>query len=368
MSEKKRNKLVISELSSVDLTKRGANQDSHICLYKSAAESPPAESPDTLTPEDVSIVKRLFNLFSAAFKPLSDAEKSAENVAKDARSFSAVSAEREVNENLWRYTDALMTSFRSVVEDTELDTEQRQALLLESLGQFTATMTGFIPALAGVVKSAGEDPGTPETDTINKGDDEMNFKDIDATTLSEQDKQDIIELAKKCGMEVPTPAPATEPAPAPATEPPAVEKSAADPALLAAIEELKKSNAALLEREEKREMLEVAKKYAAPLGKKEDELVDTLLALKKSGEANYNAYVAVLEEQVAFVNKSGLFSEIGKSGSNPVVTYGDVDDAFAKSEAIAKNLMQEKGISYEEALSEAWRNNPDLADLCASMS
>ena len=360
MSEKtgKGNKLTIDKLTSVDLVKRGANPDADICLFKSAnGEEPaaPTAEPDTIALEDVPLAKRLLDLVKSAFKPITEDEPTAEPVEKDARSFAAVSAERDINENLWRYTDALMTSFRSVVEDTALDATQRQTMLLESLEQFTETMKGFIPALSGIAKSAGEE--TPETDTINKGDDEMNFKDIDATTLSEQDKQDIIELAKKCGMEVPTPAPATEP--------PAVEKSAADPDLLAAIDELRKSNAALLEREAKREMMEVAKKYASPLGKKEDELVGTLLALKKSGEANYNAYVAVLEEQVAFVNKSGLFTEIGKSGSNPV-TFGDADEAAQQIETLAKSISAEKGISITEARIEAYDRNPELADLCAS--
>ena len=365
MSEKtgKGNKLHIEKLTSVDLVKRGANPDADICLFKSAeGEEPtaPTADPDNLSPEDVSLAKRLIELVKSTFKPMTENEPPAEPVEKDARSFAAVSAEREMNENLWRYNDALMTSFRSVVEDTALDATQRQTMLLESLEQFTDAMKSFIPALSGIAKTAGEEtPETPETEpeTIDKGDDEMNFKDIDATTLSEQDKQDIIELAKKCGMEVPTPAPATEP--------PAVEKSAADPDLLAAIDELRKSNAALLEREAKREMMEVAKKYAAPLGKKEDELVGTLLALKKSGEANYNAYVAVLEEQVAFVNKSGLFSEIGKSGSNPV-TFGDADEAAQQIETLAKSMSEKEGISLAEARIKAYDQNPQLADLCAA--
>ena len=364
MSEKtgKGNKLTIGKLTSVDLVKRGANPDADICLFKSAnGEEPtaPAAEPDNLSPEDISLAKRLFSFIKSTFMPITENEPTAEPVAKDARSFSAVSAEREVNENLWRYSDALMTSFRSVVEDTTLDATQRQTMLLESLEQFTEAMKGFIPAFAGIAKTAGEEPPeTPETEpeTIDKGDDEMNFANIDTSALNEQEKATLAILAKKCNIEGAPEAPAEPTAPV-------VEKSA-DPALLAVIEELKKSNAALLEKEEKREMLGVAKKYEV-LGKNADELADTLLNLKKSGEANYNVVIGMLDEQVTHLEKSGLFTEIGKSGSNPV-TFGDADEAAQQIETLAKSISAEKGISVAEARIEAYEQNPQLADLCAS--
>lgn len=368
MSEKT-NQLFIDTLTSVDLCEQGANPDSDICLFKSAtgATAPTAENTDTLSAEDVSVAKRFLNLLSALFKPMTEGEQNAEPVAKDARSFGTVSAEREVNENLWRYTDALMTSFRSIVEDTELDATQRQAMLLESLGQFSDTMQGLIPALSGIAKSTGDEKppdttATPETDNIIKGDDEMNFANIDTSALNEQEKADLARLAKKCNIEGAPEVPAE-----PVTETPAVEKSAASPELtaaLAAIEDLKKSNAALLEAQAKREMLEVAKKYATVLGKKEDELVDTLLGLKKVGEEVYKTYIGALDEQVELVNKSGLFAEFGKSGSNPV-TFGDADEAAQQVETLAKSICEKEGISLAEARIKVYEQNPQLADICA---
>lgn len=369
MSEKtgKGNKLTIDKLTSVDLVKRGANPDADICLFKSAGgEEPtaPAAEPDNLSPEDISVAKRLFSFIKSTFMPMTENEPTAEPVAKDARSFSAVSAEREVNENLWRYTDALMTSFRSVMEDTEMDAAQRQTMLLESLEQFTETMKGFIPALSGIAKSAGEEPPEPpetEPETIDKGDDEMNFANIDMSALNEQEKATLAILAKKCNIEGAPEAPAE-------TAEPVVEKSATDPALAAAlaeVETLKKSISNIVAAQEKNNELEVAKKYANPLGKKAEELAETLLALKKSGEANYNAFVTVLDEQLAIVNKSGLFTEIGKSGSNPV-TFGDADEAAQQIETLAKSISAEEGCSMTDAIIKAYDRNPELADLCAS--
>ena len=203
MSEKtgKGNKLTIDKLTSVDLVKRGANPDADICLFKSAnGEEPaaPTAEPDTIVPEDAPLAKRLLDLFKSAFKPNTEDEPTAEPVTKDARSFSAVSAEREVNENLWKYNDALMTSFRSVIEDTALDATQRQTMLLESLEQFNDAMKGFSPALAGIAKTAGEEtPEPPETEpeTIDKGDDEMNFANIDMSALNEQEKATLAILS-----------------------------------------------------------------------------------------------------------------------------------------------------------------------------
>ena len=369
MSEKtgKGNKLHIEKLTSVDLVNRGANPDADICLFKSAeGEEPtaPTAEPDNLSPEDVSLAKRLIELVKSTFKPMTENEPPAEPVEKDARSFAAVSAEREMNEDLWRYNDALMTSFRSVVEDTALDATQRQTMLLESLEQFTDAMKSFIPALSGIAKTAGEEsPETPETEpeTIDKGDDEMNFANIDTSALNEQEKNQFAVLAKKCNIEGAPEVPAEE------TAAPTVEKSATDPALAAALAELetlKKSYSDIIAAQAKKDEIEVAKKYEV-LGKKPEELADTLLTLKKSGEANYNAFVAVLDDQLALVNKSGLFSEIGKSGSNPV-TFGDADEAAQQIETLAKSMSEKEGISLAEARIKAYDQNPQLADLCAA--
>ena len=106
---------------------------------------------------------------------------------------------------------------------------------------------------------------------------------------------------------------------------------------------------------EMKEMTEVAKKYA-PLGKKEDELAQTLYDMKKSNEANYNAYIAILDESLGIVEKSGIFAEIGKSAGNGKPAGG----AVAKAEAKAKEIMKSApDMSYSEAIAKAWED-PDL--------
>ena len=107
-----------------------------------------------------------------------------------------------------------------------------------------------------------------------------------------------------------------------------------------------------------REMVEVAKKYA-PLGKNETELAQTLYEMKKSNEANYNAYIAVLDESLGIVEKSGIFAEIGKSAPGGSSANG----AVAKAEAKAKEIMKaDPTISHTEAIAKAWSDPVLMAE------
>lgn len=144
--------------------------------------------------------------------------------------------------------------------------------------------------------------------------------------------------------------------PAPAVQTPAVEQpveKSTSPELTAALEQL----ADLKKSIEMKEFTEIAKKYAS-LGKKEDELAQTLYAMKKSNEDNYNAYVKVLDESLDLVNKSGLFAEIGKSATAPAA-----NGAVAKAEAKAAEIMKaDPSINYTTALAKAWEDPALMAE------
>ena len=84
-----------------------------------------------------------------------------------------------------------------------------------------------------------------------------------------------------------------------------------------------------------------------------------LKSLRATGGTAYNDMIAVLDATVEAVNKSGVFSEVGKSGHGSV----HVSDAEGKIEGIAKSSMQkEPSMSYTDALAKAWEDNPDLMD------
>ena len=126
------------------------------------------------------------------------------------------------------------------------------------------------------------------------------------------------------------------------------------PEVKAALEELQTLKKSM----EMKEMTEVAKKYA-PLGKKEDELAQTLYDMKKSNEANYNAYISILDESLALVEKSGIFSEIGKSSSG----YSAASGAEAKVEAKAQEIMKSNpSMDHTTAIAKAWEDPALMAE------
>lgn len=347
----KANKLKINELTSVDLVKRGANPDADICLFKSAegAEVPPAD--------DKSIAKRLFDALKSTFAPFLEEEAAAEDsVKKDARTFAQIKAANDMEDVQWKYTRAFNESINSILTDGDLDAAQKSEKLQETLVQFTTTMQSIFPALLGITKSADEH--REDDNSIVKGDDVMKFENVNLEAMTAEEKATFTELAKKYAVEAPAD-------PAATVETPVVEKGAPASAeeneilkkALGKYEALEKNFQVLVEKQEKNAMLDVAKKYA-PLGEKPEELAETLYNLKKSGETNYDALIKVLDKNLDLVNKSGLFTEIGKSGHGDVSAAGG---AYAKAESIAKGFMKENpGLTYNEAMVKAWESDPAL--------
>lgn len=131
-------------------------------------------------------------------------------------------------------------------------------------------------------------------------------------------------------------------------------KKSATPEMTAALERLEKLEKSI----EMKEFSEIAKKYA-PLGEKEDELADTLYAMKKSSPESYDAYIKVLDKSLGLVEKSGIFAEIGKSASGSTAG-GSVE---AKAEAKAREIMKsDASIGYTEAIAKAWEDPALMAE------
>ncbi len=113
------------------------------------------------------------------------------------------------------------------------------------------------------------------------------------------------------------------------------------------IEELRKS----LEMER---LISVAKKYEV-IGKKADELANKLYELKKAGGTVFDDYVALLDENLNTVEKSGLFNEIGKN------TSGFSGAAEKIGIAAAEIQKSANSVSASSAIVKAWEDNPELA-------
>lgn len=104
---------------------------------------------------------------------------------------------------------------------------------------------------------------------------------------------------------------------------------------------------------EDRELQSVAKKYEI-LGKKPEELAKTLKTLKAAGGTAYEDMISVLDQSLAAVEKSGAFSEIGKSGSG-------TPDAWAQIEKHADEILKAAPtVTRAQAIDKACDQHPEL--------
>lgn len=129
-------------------------------------------------------------------------------------------------------------------------------------------------------------------------------------------------------------------------------RKSADPQLAKALEKLETLEKSLA----MKEFTEIAKKYA-PLGEDENELAQTLYDMKKSNEANYDAYIGILDKSLGLIEKSGIFTEIGKSSG----AYGMANGTVGKVEAIADEIQKSNAdLTRAQAIAKAWEDHPEL--------
>ena len=303
---------------------------------------------------------------------------------------------RRIYDEMWDVCYALQSALCSILNDEDLDGTSTAAAMQESLDQFYAVAKDSIGKWAGgkpaeivkmdsqvsetdlaVMKSAAErlneimekagkagggkkekeeKPKEDGRDKDNQEGEEEEMK-IDKSRLTEAEKAFLESIEKRYGTGEEAPAQESGAAGQGADSSPAsdaagqgesswdsvsksgnaAEGNAQDdiykgihPAVRAELEGLKKFREAA----EEKELAEVAKKYAI-IGKKEDELVPLFKSLRSVGGTAYNDMIAVLDQTVEAVEKSGVFSEIGKSGHGGSADGG----AWAEAETKAVELM-----------------------------
>lgn len=186
----------------------------------------------------------------------------------------------------------------------------------------------------------------------------MSAYKIDKTRFDENDLKDWERLVAK-GMVQVDPADGTDHLEDnPAT--PVVEKSEPTEVQLPDfVKDAIAKSEAFIEEQQKKEQIELAKKYDI-LGQKPEELGPQLYELKKSDEAMYNTVIKTLDGQLALIEKSPLFAEIGKSGHSSS-NYNGLHGAEAKADAKAQELMKaDPNMTYDAAIAKAWED-PQIA-------
>lgn len=407
------------KITKVDFVDEGANPDSHIMLYKSRADTgKPAENGEE---GNSNILKRLVAVIAKAIgMKESEFDEAIEEIQKgDSESFDERYIKvknRKIADEIWDVCFALQSSLCSILNDDDLDSTQTSGAMLESLDEFYGVVKDAITQWSSgnennivrkneeiteaeleVMKSAQE----RLTETIEKsvvirektaknmeqqkGDKEMALVDIDKSKLTSAERAFLEDIEKrygtnpvagqddtgnetgekenatvtKSGSELQAKNPVSVAEPVEHTPEPLDGDNiykGLHPAVVAEMAELKKFKEAA----EERELAEVAKKYAI-IGKKPEELVPMFKNLRAAGGTAYNDMIAVLDQAVETAEKSGAFSEIGKS------SHGETAEgaAWAEAEAKANDLMKSKtGLTKAQAIDEVLMANPELAEKC----
>ena len=406
-------KLKNLKITKVDFVDDGANPEAHIRLFKSKdGVEPPHDEGAEKKPN---IWKRLITAITKAAgseTDTSELESVIDDIQKSSESFGERIAEvknRKIADEIWDICYALQSSLCSILNDEDMDGTSVATAMQESLDEFYEFSKEAISQWSSgkatnIVKKeevtasdlemmksarsrlddtiekaekAQEEPGAEEPKKKDQNKNQNNAKGaeemkIDKSKLTPAELAFLQSIEKRYGEEegagaegVTPPAQNTDPTPATGVGKSNTPAQGTDggediykgmhPAVRAELENLKKFREAT----EERELEDVAKKYEI-IGKKKEELVPVLKSLKAAGGTAYTDMIAVLDGAVAAVEKSGAFTEIGKSGG-----AGTTDGAaWTKAETQAAEIMKSKNVTKAQALDEVFRNDPELAAEC----
>lgn len=403
-------KLKNLKIRKVDFVDEGANPDAHIRMIK-RKDGEGQNTEEDGKKESGNILKKLLGFIGkAAGMDQSEIDSAVDEIQKGS-SMSFTERINAVNngkiaDEMWDVCYALQSSLCSILNDEEMDSTGAATAMQESLDEFYAVvkesiskwssgkaasivkkneevseaeleiMKAAVERLNEVIEKTAKEPESgPNNIEYLKGDEEKMGIAIDKSKLTDAERVFLDSIEKRYGVEdqptggAPVAAPAVPPVeksatqtetPAPAQSQASARQMPSDdgiykglhPAVRAELEELKKFREAT----EERELSQVAKKYEI-IGKKQEELVPLFKSLRAAGGTAYSDMIAVLDQAVATVEKSGAFAEIGKSGHGS----STVGAAEAKIETIAKGYMEsDSSLNYASAMAKAWEDNPEL--------
>ncbi len=397
-------KLKDLKITKVDFVDAGANPEANILLFKNKEGAPAAKSATEPAvkggEKSESAVKKFFSSIAKALGIGDEnVDQAVEEIAKgyEAATFGEKMNEqkrRRVTSEIWDVCYALEESLCSIICDDDVDEADKPDLMEQSLNEFSEAVKGLIPTWAQgkttnkinkseqpmtparleMAKAAKEkletiiakaEPAPPATDPAGdpiqkqKTKGEMEDMKINKSKLSPEELTALEAIEKKAGIQD---EPAGDPKPADvnkgAAAPAAGQEPAAGgediykglhPAVKAELERLRKSADAA----EDRELTEIAKKYEI-IGKKAEELVPLFKSLKAAGGEAYNQMITVLDASVTAVEKSGIFSELGKKGNGET-------DAWTAIEKHADEIQKSMPtMTRTQAIDKACEQHPEL--------
>lgn len=401
-------KLKNLKIKKVDFVDEGANPDAHIRMVKNKDGE---QSSGKGSEKSSGFINRLLGFIGKAAGMNQDEIDSAMNEIQkgDSVSFNEKINEvknREIADEIWDICYALQASLCSILYDEELDGTSAATAMKESLDEFTAVVQESIESWSGgkainivkksekateaeiaIMKSAverlqaeikkaaedteeePEDNGKGSGNNNPKGDEEE--MKIDKNKLTDAERAFLESIEKRYGTEdgaeggentlETSAAELAAKSAAQTSEIPAEQDNGEGgiykglhPAVKAELEALKKFK----DEAEERELGRIAEKYAV-IGKKKEDIIPMFKSLRAAGGTAFDDMIVVLDNAVDVVEKSGAFSEVGKSGHGTAAS----NQTENKIDAIAKGYMEkDASLDYTSAVAKAWENNPELMD------
>lgn len=371
MKTKGKTKLEDLEVKKIDAVDIGADQKANILIKKRGGVEEPKGN----------FFKRFFNAFCDSLGVNSeDVRKSMED---EATSFDDVMNEKkiyDVRDQIWNACNSLEQSIVSILLDKEC--EDKQAAIAQSIDQFKAFSDDASKSWIKLERAATDKEDTVVADdfeiakmqeviekscdpeTINKEKREKeNEMAFDISNMTEEEKKEALKALQDDANKQDTQKRFNSGAGEDQIQ------EAVNKAMSNAMEDVTKNFSDMMakimepiqkraEEAEQKSLEEVAKKYEL-LGTKAEELVPVLKSMKATSDEAYNNFIASMDNNLAVIQKSGLFEEIGKSGG--AHTGNDDTEGVAKMNAkVAEIKKSMPNLTDAQAQDIVMQNDPEL--------
>ena len=371
MKTKGKTKLEDLEVKKIDAVDIGADQKANILIKKRGGAEEPKGN----------FFKRFFNAFCDSLGVNSeDVRKSMED---EATSFDDVMNEKkiyDVRDQIWNACNSLEQSIVSILLDKEC--EDKQAAIAQSIDQFKAFSDDASKSWIKLERAATDKEDTVVADdfeiakmqeviekscdpeTINKEKREKeNEMAFDISNMTEEEKKEALKALQDDANKQDTQKRFNSGAGEDQIQ------EAVNKAMSNAMEDVTKNFSDMMakimepiqkraEEAEQKSLEEVAKKYEL-LGTKAEELMPVLKSMKATSDEAYNNFIASMDNNLAVIQKSGLFEEIGKSGG--AHTGNDDTEGVAKMNAkVAEIKKSMPNLTDAQAQDIVMQNDPEL--------
>ena len=369
MKTKGKTRLEDLEVKKIDAVDIGADQKANILIKKRGGVEEPKGN----------FFKRFFNAFCDSLGV--NSEEVRKSMEDEATSFDDVMNEKkiyDVRDQIWNACNSLEQSIVSILLDKEC--EDKQAAIAQSIEQFKAFSDDASKSWIKLERAATDKEDTVVADdfeiakmqeviekscdpeTINKEEKENNMA-FDISNMTEEEKKEALKALQDDAK---------------ANKEDAKKNSgsgedqiqeAVNKAMSNAMEDVTKRFTSMMdkimepiqkraEEAEQKSLEEVAKKYEL-LGTKAEDLVPVLKSMKETSDEAYNNFITSMDNNLAVIQKSGLFEEIGKSGG--AHTGNDDTEGVAKMNAkVAEIKKSMPNLTDAQAQDIVMQNDPEL--------